>query len=73
MSGKKTGLILIGNEDNVNGGTLSAGQDEDQSFANELKTPTGQSSGQYITPTSNMNAAQTKKLGQNAPQQLNHH
>ena len=41
MSGKKAGLILIGNEDNVNGGTLSAGQDEDQSFANELKTPTG--------------------------------
>ena len=50
----------------------SSNQDEDSSFANELKTPTGQSSGQYITPTSNMNFVPTKKLGQNAPSQIHH-
>ena len=47
-------------------------KEEEQSYQNELKTPTGQTSGQYITPTSNMNLVPTKKLGQNAPLQ-NHH
>jgi hypothetical protein len=36
---------------------------EEEQYQNELKTPTGQSSGQYITPTSNMNIVPTKKLG----------
>lgn len=40
---------------------------DDDSFQSELKTPTGQPSGQYITPTSNINLVPTKKLGQNAP------
>lgn len=46
--------------------------DDDNSYQNELKTPTGQSSGQYITPTSNMNQVPTKKLGHNAPSQIHH-
>lgn len=33
----------------------------------ELKTPTGQQSSHYITPTSNIGITQAKKLGQNAP------
>ena len=38
-------------------------QDDSASYASELKTPTGQPSGQYVTPTSNMNLVPTKKLG----------
>eukprot|EP00347_Sterkiella_histriomuscorum_P021758 403332866 len=61
---------LITGED-LNNSSLIC-NDDDSSFQNELKTPTGQSSGQYITPTSNMNQVPTKKLGQNAPAQTNH-
>ena len=44
----------------------------DMNNEQHLKTPTGQSSGQYITPTSNMGFVPSKKIGQNAPQQLHH-
>ena len=36
--------------------------DDDSSYS-ELKTPTGLASGHYITPTSNIGLAQSKKLG----------
>ena len=60
MSGKKLNIT----SEEIN--------DEENAFQNELKTPTGQSSGQYITPTSNMSMVQAKKMGQNAPSQVHH-
>ena len=40
---------------------------DDESYQNELKTPTGPIGSQYITPTSNLNMVPSKKHGQNAP------
>jgi len=43
--------------------------EEEEKQPAELKTPTGQPSSQYITPTSsNVSLGGSKKLGQNAPQ-----
>lgn len=51
---KRQQNLNITNED-ISLGVSAVHMDEDSSSYNELKTPTGQPSGHYITPTSNMN------------------
>ena len=63
MSGKKNLNITSEDINNVSISGNNPNVDDDSSYQNELKTPTGQTSGQYITPTSNMNQVPTKKLG----------
>jgi hypothetical protein len=50
----KKNLNMTNEEISINAGTSVLGGDDDSSFQ-ELKTPAGQPSGHYITPTSNMN------------------
>jgi hypothetical protein len=70
-----TSVNLTDGDISINVGNVSMpgmmANDEDSSFS-ELKTPTGQNSNQYITPTQNLGLAQSKKLVNNAPQSVHH-
>jgi len=72
LSARKSNQLNLTGEEGMGVSRTGGGGSEEESFHNELKTPTGQSTGQYITPTSNVNMLPQKKHGQNAPTQFHH-